>query len=109
MTTCDVLSKTRGRTRDKFNRIVKVIHKAIVFSFLKHFLILNSKGSTTSCHNLPPLDKIRFSKLFLLYSNSYIIYAHLSFEIKTSKYFTFSLSQLVFIFLPFPKIEVEFM
>jgi len=35
MTTCDVLPKTRGRTRDKFNRIVKVIHKAIVFSFLK--------------------------------------------------------------------------
>jgi len=64
MATCNVLPKTRGRTRDKFDRIVKVIHKAIVFTFLKHFLILNCKGSTTVCHNLPHWTKHVFQKYF---------------------------------------------
>jgi len=37
MTICDVLPRRHGKTHDKFNRIVKVIEKAIIFFFLKHF------------------------------------------------------------------------
>jgi len=31
MTTCGVLPRRRGKTHDKFNRIVKVIEKATIF------------------------------------------------------------------------------
>jgi len=41
MTTCDVLPRRCGKTHDKFNRIVKVIEKATIFSFLNIFLTLN--------------------------------------------------------------------